>query len=74
MLLYCWGLIVEKNLYSYPEVLAILEIVENTGGKHLKKGQVGVGRSGNLSCWLHVPSSLACKRHEMCAMLFLLRG
>lgn len=37
MLLYCWGLMVEKNLYSYPEVLAILEIVENTGGKHLKK-------------------------------------
>lgn len=37
MLLYCWGLIVEKNFYSYPEVLAILEIVENTGGKHFKK-------------------------------------
>lgn len=36
MLLYCWGLM-EKNLWSYTEVLAKLETVENTGGKHLKK-------------------------------------
>lgn len=37
MLLYCWGLIVENNLFSYAEVLAKLEIVEIRGENTRKK-------------------------------------
>jgi len=76
MLLYYWGLIVEKNLYSYTEKLGVLR---KYGGKTLYKktqiwGAVGVGRSENLSCWLLIPSGLACERHETHAMLYLLHS
>lgn len=41
MLLYCWGIIVEKNLYSYTDLLAKLEIVRKYRGitKQKKKTQ-----------------------------------
>lgn len=35
---------------------------------------IGDSRKWNLSCWLLIPSGLACKRYEIHTMLYLLHS